>query len=109
LKVNKKKKREIKTKSLEEINSILKEHKEEFYKKYKVKEIGIFGSFVRGEQKKRSDIDILVEFEVLPDLLKFIEMERYLEKLLKKKVDLVEKTGLKPRLKEIILEEVVYI
>ncbi len=109
MKVNKKQKREIKTKSLEEINSILKGHKEELYKKYKVKEIGIFGSFVRGEQKKRSDIDILVEFEVLPDLLKFIEMEGYLERLLKKKVDLVEKTGIRPRLKEIILKEVVYI
>ncbi|MGH7799465.1 MAG: nucleotidyltransferase family protein [Thermodesulfobacteriota bacterium] len=109
MKVNKKQKREIKTKSLEEINSILKEHKEEFYKKYNVKEIGIFGSFVRGEQKNRSDIDILVEFEVLPDLLKFIEMERYLEKLLRKKVDLVEKTALRPQLKEIILKEVVYI
>ncbi len=109
MKVNKKQKRKIKTKSLEEINSILKEHKEELYEKYKVKEIGIFGSFVRGEQKKRSDIDIVVEFEVLPDLLKFIEMERYLEELLRKKVDLVEKTALKPRLKEMILKEVVYI
>jgi hypothetical protein len=96
-------------KSLEEINAILREHKEELYKKYKVKEIGIFGSFVRGEQKKRSDVDILVEFEVLPDLLKFIEMERYLERLLRKKVDLVEKTALRPRLKEMILKEVVYI
>ena len=109
MKVNKKQKRETRTKSLEEINSILKEHKQELYKKYKVKEIGIFGSFVRGEQKNRSDIDILVEFEVVPDLLKFIEIERYLERLLRKKVDLVEKTALRPRLKEIILKEVVYI
>ena len=109
LKVNKKQKREIKTKSLKEVNEILKEHKEELYKKYKVKEIGIFGSFVRGEQKKRSDIDILVEFEEVPDLLKFIEIERYFERLLKKKVDLVEKTALRPRLKEIILKEVIYV
>ena len=109
LKVNKKQKREIKTKSLEEINAILKEHKEELYKKYKVKEIGIFGSFVRGEQKKRSDIDILVEFEEVPDLLKFIEIERYLERLLKKKIDLVRKKALRPELKDIILREVVYI
>src|SRR3990170_8096356 len=108
-KVNKKQKRGIKTKSLEEINTILKEHKEELYKKYKVKEIGIFGSFVRGEQKKRSDIDILVEFEEVPDLLKFIEIERYLERLLKKKVDLIRKKALRPELKDIILKEVVYI
>ena len=68
------------TKSIEEIKEILKEHKEEVSRKYKVSEIGIFGSFVRGEQKKRSDLDILVEFdeENIPSLLKLIEMERYL-------------------------------
>jgi hypothetical protein len=51
-----------------------------------VSEIGIFRSFVRGEQKKRSDIDILVEFDQrnIPGLLKFIEVERYLEKILRK-------------------------
>ena len=109
MKVNKKQKREIKTKSLKEVNEILKEHKEELYKKYKVKEIGIFGSFVRGEQKKRSDIDILVEFEKIPDLLKFINLERYLSRLLKKKVDLVRKGAIRPELKDIILSEVSYI
>lgn len=49
--------------SLKGINEILKAHKEDLYKKYKVTEIGVFGSFVRGEHKKRSDIDILVDFE----------------------------------------------
>jgi predicted nucleotidyltransferase len=99
------------TKSIEEIKEILKEHKEEVKRKYKVSEIGIFGSLVRGEQKKRSDIDILVEFDQrdIPGLLKFIEMERYLEKLLRKKVDLVRKGGIRPELRKIILKEVVYI
>ena len=69
----------------------------------------MFGSIIRGEQKKRSDIDILVEFEEVPDLLKFINMERYLTRLLKKKVDLVEKTAIRSELKEIILNEVIYI
>jgi predicted nucleotidyltransferase len=98
-------------KTLEEIKEILKEHKEEVSRKYKVSEIGIFGSFVRGEQKKRSDLDILVEFdeENIPSLLKLIEMERYLQKLLRKKVDLVMKSGIRPELKDIILKEVVYI
>ena len=95
--------------SIREINEVLRKHKEELYKKYKVKEIGIFGSFIRGEQRKRSDIDILVEFEEVPDLLKFIEIERYLTRILKKKVDLVRKEGIRPELKDIILEEVVYI
>ena len=80
-------------------------------RKYRINEIGIFGSIVRGEQKKRSDIDILVEFdeENIPGLLKFIEMERYLEKILRKKVDLVRKGGIRPELRDIILKEVVYI
>ncbi len=97
--------------TLEEIKEILKEHKEEVSRKYKVSEIGIFGSFVRGEQKKRSDLDILVEFdeENIPSLLKLIEMERYLQRLLRKKVDLVMKNGIRPELKDIILKEVIYI
>ena len=98
-------------KTIDEIKGILEEHKEEVSRKYKVREIGIFGSFVRGEQKKRSDIDIIVEFDQrnIPGLLKFIEMERYLEKLLQKKVDLVRKGGIRPELRKIILKEVVYI
>jgi len=98
-------------KTVEEIKEILKEHKEEVSRTYKVSEIGIFGSFVRGEQKKRSDLDILVEFdeENIPSLLKLIEMERYLQRLLRKKVDLVMKSSIRPELKDIILKEVVYI
>ncbi len=97
--------------TLEEAKNILKEHKAEVSREYRVNEIGIFGSFVRGEQKKRSDIDILVEFDQrnIPGLIKFIEMERYLEKLLRKKVDLVRKGGIRPEIRKIILKEVVYI
>lgn len=96
-------------KTLNEIKTIIQTHKEEVRQKYKVSEIGIFGSFVRGEQKKRSDIDILVDFYEIPDLFEFIELEDHLRKLLKKKIDLVDKQGLKPQLKDIILKEVVYI
>ncbi len=98
--------------SLCEINEILKQHKNELKEKYKIKEIGVFGSYVRGEQKKKgSDVDILVAFkeEDIPGLFKFIEIERRFERLLKKKVDLVEKSGLRPELKDIILGEVIYI
>jgi len=96
-------------KTLDEIKEILIKHKEEVQQEYKVSELGIFGSFVRGEQKKRSDIDILVEYSELPDLLKLIELENRLQKLLKRKVDLIEKSGIRTELKEIILKEVVYI
>lgn len=95
-------------KTLEEVKSILTEHKEELKEKYKVKEIGIFGSFVKGKQGRRSDIDILVEFEEAIGLFDFMDLEEYLGKLLEAKVDLVSKRALKPRIGEYILKEVVY-
>ncbi len=94
---------------MKKIEEILKLHKKELAEKYKVMEIGVFGSYVRGEQKKRSDVDILVEFEEVPDLFKFLELERYLESLLKLKVDLVRKKAVREELKEVILSEVVYV
>lgn len=94
-------------KSLKKIKKILAAHKDEVRERYNLKEIGIFGSFVRGEQKKTSDIDILVEFQEVPDLLKFIELERYFEELLQMKVDLVRKFSVRSELKDIILREVV--
>jgi len=95
--------------TLDEIRDTLKKHKEEVIRDYKVKELGIFGSVVRGEQGRRSDIDILVEYYELPDLLKLIELERLLQRILRKKVDLVEKSGIRPELRDRILNEVVYI
>ncbi|MBF0608218.1 MAG: nucleotidyltransferase family protein [Candidatus Magnetobacterium sp. LHC-1] len=96
-------------KNLEEIKSTIRLHKEELVNKYKVREIGIFGSYARAEQTRRSDIDILVEFDEVPDLLKFIEIERYLQKILRKKVDLVRKSAVRPELRERILNETVII
>ncbi len=98
-------------KNVEEVKAILSAHKDEVTRKYRVTEIGIFGSFARGEQRHRSDIDILVEFEQrnIPGLLKLIELERYLEKILRKRVDLVRKGGIRPELRKSILREVVYI
>jgi len=96
-------------KSSKSMEKILKEHRHELVKKYRVSEIGIFGSYATGEQHKKSDVDILIGFEELPDLYTLCELERYLEKLLKRKVDLVEKSGLRPRLRERILNQVVYV
>jgi len=95
---------------MEEIKEILKKHKEELREKFKVKEIGIFGSYVRGEQKKRgSDIDILVDFEEPIGFFKFMDLEEYLSNLLGTKVDLISKKALKPRIGKHILKEVIYI
>jgi len=96
-------------KTLEEIRNILKIHKEEVRERYEVREMGIFGSYVRGEQKETSDLDILVEYETVPGLFKFLELEIYLEELLGTKVDLVRKQAIKPRLKGVILKEVLYL
>lgn len=96
-------------KSCKNIEEVLKKYKEELVEKYSVKEIGLFGSYVRGEQKKRSDVDVMVEFNEAPDLLKFLEMERYLESILGLKVDLVRKKAIREELKDIILNEVVNI
>jgi predicted nucleotidyltransferase len=98
-------------KTLDEIKNAIAKHRDELSKKYKVKEIGVFGSYVRGEQKKQSDLDILVEFEETANLslLDFIRVENYLSDVLGIKVDLVEKHTLKPRIGKHVLEEVVQI
>jgi predicted nucleotidyltransferase len=99
------------TKKLEEIIEAIKKQKMVLEEKYKVKEIGIFGSYVRGEQTEKSDVDILVEFEggAKIGLLKFVNMENYLSDILGLKVDLVMKSALKPRIGKQILQEVSYL
>ena len=77
--------------------------------RYKVKNVGIFGSYVREENDKESDVDILVEFDDPPTLLEFVALERHIGELTGTKIDLVMKTALKPGIGERILEEVVYI
>jgi predicted nucleotidyltransferase len=85
----------------------LKEHKPILEERYFVKRIGIFGSYARDEQKKESDVDIIVEF-TSPVGFKFIELKLYLEEILDKKVDLVTPNALKPQIKESVLKEVSY-
>lgn len=88
---------------------ILRRHENVIKQKYHVKKIGVFGSYVRGEQKKRSDIDILVEFKKTPDFFEFLKLEEYLRSILGRKVDLVTKDALKPYIGKHIIEEVVYL
>ena len=97
--------------TLDKIKSTLKRYEKELKKKFGVKKMGVFGSYVKGEQKRSSDIDILIEFypETDMDLIKFVEIEEYLSNLLGTKVDLVMKSALKPRIGKRILEEVVYL
>ena len=96
-------------KTFEQLKDILSNHKQELSDRFKVEEIGIFGSYVRERQKKKSDLDVLVSFSETIDLFTFVELENYLSDVLGVKVDLVMKDSLKPRLKDRILNEAVYV
>ena len=95
-------------KQADEIKRKLTQCKPELKSGFQVKEIGIFGSYVRNEQNKNSDLDVLVEFEEEPGLFKFLELENYLKTILRVKVDLVMKNALKPQIGKHVLSEVVY-
>lgn len=89
---------------LELLKPVLKE-------KFQVETIGIFGSYCRGEQKTKSDVDILVTFAEPNDidLLDLIELKQFLNRKLKTNVDVVQKRNLKHRIKDRILKETVYV
>ncbi|KAF5419404.1 MAG: nucleotidyltransferase family protein [Methanosarcinales archaeon] len=92
---------------IDQIIMKLRENKPVLEEKYKVKTLGVFGSYVRGEQKEGSDLDILVEFQEPVGLFKFMELEEFLGKNTGVKVDLVSRKALKPRIGKYILEEVI--
>lgn len=96
-------------KDIANITSILASHKKHISERFKVKEIGVFGSYVRGEQNRKSDIDVLVEFAEPIGFFKFMDLEEYLSGILGAKVDLVSKKALKPYIGARILKEAVYI
>jgi predicted nucleotidyltransferase len=96
-------------KTLIDIQNILTELKPELTDKYHVSQLGIFGSYARGDYNSASDIDILVEYSQKPSLFGLIELQDYLSDRLQMKVDLVTKDGLKPQIKEKILAEVIYL
>lgn len=76
---------------------------------YKVKQLGIFGSVIRGKDTAKSDVDILVSFFRPPGLFDFIRLEDYLSEVLNRKVDLVTKNAIKPVIRDRILREVTYV
>ncbi|MBI5376938.1 MAG: nucleotidyltransferase family protein [Candidatus Schekmanbacteria bacterium] len=96
-------------KPLEQIKQIIQQHKAELKTKYCVREIGIFGSYVRGEQADNSDIDILIELDRPIGFVKFMKLEKYISDLIGIKVDLVTKKALKPYIGKRILQEVQYV
>ena len=89
--------------------SLLRQHEKDIKNRFGVARIGIFGSYVRGEEKPESDVDVLVEFrEGEKTFDHYMDLKFYLEDLFGRKVDLVMKEAIKRRLREPILSEVVY-
>jgi uncharacterized protein len=92
----------------QEIIEIMKNRKSEMESRYGVQRLGLFGSYVREKQRKRSDIDILVTFSRDIDLFEFLDLREYLESQLHAKVDLVMESALKPAIGKRIRSEVEY-
>jgi len=96
-------------KTLSEIKLLLLNQKPYLYQRYGIVEVRVFGSYVRNEQNKDSDIDILVDFGETPgiDLLDLVNLERYLSELLGVKVDVAIKSSLRKRIGQRILNEAI--
>jgi len=93
----------------EDIIKILRKLDDRIREKYKARVKGIFGSFVRGEDHKGSDVDILVEFECDADLIHFVGLSLFLEEKLGLKVDIVPDDVIREEIKENILKEAIYL
>lgn len=93
----------------QEVIDIIRNSKPEIESRYGVRQLGLFGSYVRGQQRKKSDIDILVSFSRDIDLFDFLDLKEFLEAKLHHKVDLVMESALKPAIGRRVLAEVEYV
>lgn len=92
---------------VERFRALLRAHLPDLRQRYGVASLSLFGSYVRGEQHSRSDLDVLVEFAETPGLFMYVELERTLGQLLGVPVDLVMKDALKPAIARYVLQEMV--
>jgi predicted nucleotidyltransferase len=95
------------TRSLKKMLEILHQQIPILAERYDAEKLEVFGSYVRDEQNKDSDLDILITFKKAPSLLTFIAIENYLSDLLGVKMDLVMKDSLKPKIGQHILREAI--
>jgi predicted nucleotidyltransferase len=97
-------------KSFDEVKKTIEMYREELITKFKIKEIGIFGSYARGDQDETSDVDMLVDYsDDHISLFDVLDLKYYLEELLGLKVDIVTREALKPVIGKHILNEVVFV
>ncbi|MFA4860957.1 nucleotidyltransferase family protein [Methanoregula sp.] len=94
--------------SRDEILDLLKSLRSDLTARYKVRTIGVFGSFARREARPDSDVDILVDFKEDADLFDLIELSQYLEEKIGRHVDLATPGALRPELRDGIYRDVVY-
>jgi uncharacterized protein len=94
-------------KTFEQVRTLLKTSKKDLNQRYKVKRLGVFGSYARGQQRRGSDIDVLVEFKKGASLLDLSGVSIYLKEKLGEEIDVVSKNGLRKELRSRILSEVV--
>ena len=92
-----------------EILEILRAHRDELRKRFGVKSLAVFGSVARGEAGPDSDVDILVEFEGRATFDRYMGLKFFLEDLLGRRVDLVTRKALKPRLRPYVEREAIYV
>jgi len=92
---------------LPEIIGKLRQNFPEITQRFQVKALLLFGSYVKGRQKNKSDLDILVEFREPPSFFEFLALERHLSDLLGVKVDLVMKEALKPTIGKHVMAEAI--
>ena len=96
-------------KTRDEILQVLRSQKNSLLEKYQITDLGVFGSYAREQQTESSDLDILVDYSQPPTLPKLIELRDYLSQVFSIKVDVVTQNGLKPRIRERVLSEVIYL
>ena len=97
--------RRKKAQTIDEILARLRAEMPRLREEYKVRSLSVFGSYVRGKQRKRSDVDVLVEYEKTPGLIGFVHLQYHLGDILGAKVDLVSRGGLKGEIGARICEE----
>ena len=95
-------------KSLNEIKSTLSNHKDHLFTDYPIKSLAIFGSYSRNEQNKKSDLDIIVEFNGKIGI-RFIDLANELEDLIGFRIDLVSKNGIKDKYYQSISADLIYV
>ncbi len=94
--------------SLDNIKSVLSQHKDELLKRYPIKNLAIFGSFARNKQRDDSDIDILVEFDRSIGI-EFVDLADEIESLFGTNVDLVSKNGIRKSYYNNIKDDLIYV